>query len=171
MIMKKALLLIAAALAPSTSASDKVRTTSVECTFEKPRGVALRDGKFKETSINFRDQTTPWTYVFEFEKVEPGHWTDVTITADTDFANIAGTFQALAVAPDTYVLNILTQRGCMFSSQICGGYVQLTNIEADEAAVSLKPISYYGDQKSGARFFHVDLFGKCSNSNVGEDAA
>lgn len=158
--------LIAAVVAPGQLQA-KEAALVVDCTFEAPVGTSLRHGEFSSRPVSFKDMDTPWKYRFTIEPVEPGKNTNVVIESDKDFATIAGTYPALSVAPESYVTTIAKFGNCMFSSKICGGFVQLTDLSSDQAGAAINPISYLGGQE-GAKFFHVDIIGKCTKVDPAE---
>lgn len=161
-------LILAIAITSSAQLRAKDEVVSIDCTFEAPMGTSLREGEFDRRQVTFQDMTTPWQYRFSLSHVDAGKSTDITIESDRDFATIAGDYSALSVAPDSYIVTAIKVGNCMFSSQLCGAFIQITDIESDKAAAAINPISYFGDQKE-VRFFHVDIVGKCAKIEPAED--
>ena len=150
----------------STAVLAKETARTFECTFEPAVGTSLREGKFVQKPVNFRDMTTPWSYRFTLGTARPGNAPiDVSVESAKDFATISGSYKAFAVAPESYVISIFKMGNCMFSSQICGASIQLTNLDSEKAAAAITPVSYFGDQRD-AEFFHVVLLGRCQKLDI-----
>lgn len=142
---------------------------SFDCTFDPAIGTSLKEGQFSQKPVNFKDMKTPWVYRFTLDSTKPGKSVSVDVSSKEDFATIAGKYQALVVAPETYFFTAVKTGNCMFSSELCGASIQLTNLESDNAVASITPISYFGDQRE-AEFFHVHLLGKCKKiESVGSE--
>ncbi len=159
--MKFAAAVCIATILVSSSVKAAGDTRTIECSFEPAMGTSLNDGKFERKPVNFKDMNTPWVYRFKLGHAKPGgNQIDVEVLSEKDFATITGQYKAFSVAPETYIIHAFKVGSCMFSSQICGATIQLTDLDSDNAAAAMVPVSYFGDQKD-ATFFHVDLVGKC----------
>lgn len=159
-------LLVFAPVAGEAAQSEAART--FRCTLQPPSADALVDGQFKNTKINFKDKTTPWIYDFAVPSTKPGKRTDVTISSERDFVVMNGTYSAVSVATETYLIEAVCTGPCMFSDRVCGASVQLTDLDSDQAAVAVTPISYYGTQPD-PKFFHVVLLGTCKKTEIGNE--